>query len=78
MPGLMSPVRHNGYWLVDGAVVNPVPVSLTGQWGPDIVIAVDLQHDAHLMRTRFILPETPRPEAEEKEGPHGILVCARD
>ncbi|MBL3035104.1 patatin-like phospholipase RssA, partial [Klebsiella pneumoniae] len=22
MPGLMSPVRHNGYWLVDGAVVN--------------------------------------------------------
>ncbi|SQB40023.1 patatin-like phospholipase [Citrobacter koseri] len=27
MPGLMSPVAHNGYWLVDGAVVNPVPVS---------------------------------------------------
>ncbi|PMC17027.1 patatin family protein, partial [Klebsiella aerogenes] len=24
MPGLMSPVMHNGYWLVDGAVVNPV------------------------------------------------------
>jgi NTE family protein len=23
MPGLMSPVMHNGYWLVDGAVVNP-------------------------------------------------------
>ncbi len=21
----MSPVEHNGYWLVDGAVVNPVP-----------------------------------------------------
>lgn len=27
MPGLMAPVMHNGYWLVDGAVVNPVPVS---------------------------------------------------
>ena len=28
MPGLMAPVPHNGYWLVDGGVVNPVPVSL--------------------------------------------------
>lgn len=46
----MSPVAHNGYWLVDGAVVNPVPVSLTRALGADIVIAVDLQHDAHLMQ----------------------------
>ncbi|WP_436874339.1 patatin-like phospholipase RssA [Kosakonia sacchari] len=50
MPGLMSPVPHNGYWLVDGAVVNPVPVSLTRALGADVVIAVDLQHDAHLMQ----------------------------
>lgn len=50
MPGLMAPVAHNGYWLVDGAVVNPVPVSLTRAMGADIVIAVDLQHDAHLMQ----------------------------
>lgn len=49
-PGLMAPVAHNGYWLVDGAVVNPVPVSLTRAMGADIVIAVDLQHDAHLMQ----------------------------
>ena len=50
IPGLMSPVAHNGYRLVDGAVVNPVPVSLTRALGADIVIAVDLQHDAHLMQ----------------------------
>jgi Predicted esterase of the alpha-beta hydrolase superfamily len=50
IPGLMSPVLHNGYWLVDGAVVNPIPVSLTRALGADIVIAVDLQHDAHLMQ----------------------------
>ena len=50
MPGLMAPVPHNGYWLVDGGVVNPVPVSLTRAMGADIVIAVDLQHDAHLMQ----------------------------
>ncbi|NIF57730.1 patatin-like phospholipase RssA [Enterobacter sp. Ap-916] len=50
MPGLLSPVAHNGYWLVDGAIVNPVPISLTRALGADIVIAVDLQHDAHLMQ----------------------------
>ncbi|KGD81212.1 patatin-like phospholipase RssA [Pantoea stewartii subsp. indologenes] len=49
MPGLLPPVGYNGYWLVDGAVVNPVPISLTRALGADIVIAVDLQHDAHLM-----------------------------
>lgn len=48
--GLMAPVAHNGYWLVDGAVVNPIPISLTRALGADIVIAVDLQHDAHLMQ----------------------------
>lgn len=50
IPGLMAPVAHNGYWLVDGAVVNPIPISLTRALGADIVIAVDLQHDAHLMQ----------------------------
>ncbi|WP_027712136.1 patatin-like phospholipase RssA [Dickeya chrysanthemi] len=48
MPGLLAPVQLNGYWLVDGAVVNPVPVSLTRAMGADVVIAVDLQHDASL------------------------------
>ena len=77
MPGLMSPVRHNGYWLVDGAVVNPVPVSLTRAMGADIVIAVDLQHDAHLMQQDLFSLETPRQEAEEKEGPWHTRLRAR-
>ncbi len=61
MPGLLAPVAWNGYWLVDGAVVNPVPVSLTRALGADIVIAVDLQHDAHLMQQN-LLSVTPQPE----------------
>ena len=76
MPGLMSPVRHNGYWLVDGAVVNPVPVSLTRAMGADIVIAVDLQHDAHLMQQDLFSLETPRRKRKRRRG-HGILVRAR-
>ena len=65
MPGLMAPVAHNGYWLVDGAVVNPVPISLTRALGADIVIAVDLQHDAHLMQ-QDLLSVTPQSEDEER------------
>ncbi|VEA73983.1 NTE family protein rssA [Serratia rubidaea] len=52
----------DGYWLVDGAVVNPVPISLTRALGADIVIAVDLQHDAHLMQQDLF---SVRSEAEE-------------
>lgn len=64
MPGLMAPVAHNGYWLVDGAVVNPVPVSLTRALGADIVIAVDLQHDAHLMQQDLVPVDIASEESE--------------
>lgn len=45
MPGLFSPVRRNGTFLVDGALVNPVPVSLARAMGGEVVIAVDLGSD---------------------------------
>ncbi|UCE86324.1 MAG: patatin-like phospholipase family protein [Deltaproteobacteria bacterium] len=42
LPGLITPVRLDGRWLVDGGLVNPVPVSLCRALGADSVIAVDL------------------------------------
>ncbi|MCE9684943.1 patatin-like phospholipase RssA [Shewanella sp. AS16] len=42
MPGILSPVTLGGRWLVDGAVVNPIPVSVCRAMEVDIVIAVDL------------------------------------
>jgi NTE family protein len=45
LPGLFSPIRKGGRWLVDGGLVNPVPVSLCRAMGADIVIAVDLNAD---------------------------------
>lgn len=44
-PGLLTPVVREGMLLVDGAVVNPVPVSLCRAMGADIVFAVDLGSD---------------------------------
>jgi NTE family protein len=42
LPGLFTPTWHEGRWLIDGGVVNPVPVSLCRALGADVVIAVDL------------------------------------
>jgi NTE family protein len=45
LPGLFTPMRRDGSWLVDGGLVNPVPVSLCRAMGADVVIAVDLNSD---------------------------------
>jgi NTE family protein len=45
MPGLLTPVLRDGIALVDGGLVNPVPVSLARALGADKVIAVDLSSD---------------------------------
>lgn len=45
VPGLFQPVLHEDRYLVDGSVVNPIPVSLCRAMGADIVLAVDLGSD---------------------------------
>jgi len=45
IPGLFPPVRHDGHWLIDGALVNPIPVSVCRALGAHITIAVNLNAD---------------------------------
>ncbi len=45
LPGLFPAIRHNNRWLVDGGLVNPVPVSVCRALGADVVIAVNLNAD---------------------------------
>lgn len=45
LPGLFTPVVLQHRLLVDGGLVNPVPVSLCRAMGADVVIAVDLGSD---------------------------------
>lgn len=45
VPGLFQPVLYEDRVLVDGSVVNPIPVSLCRAMGADIVVAVDLGSD---------------------------------
>ena len=42
IPGFLAPYRHQDILLVDGGLLNPVPVNLARSLGADIVIAVDL------------------------------------
>jgi len=43
VPGVFSPVFLNGHWLVDGGVLNNVPVGQARLFNPDVVIGVDVQ-----------------------------------
>ena len=46
LPGIFPPRAVNGRWLIDGALVNPLPVSACRALGARIVIAIGLHADA--------------------------------
>ena len=53
LPGLFSPVKMEDRWMLDGGLVNPVPVSPCRALGADVVIAVNLNAQlvgAHMPR----------------------------
>jgi len=45
LPGIFEPVRWGGRWLMDGALVNPVPVNIARALGAEKVIAVNISAD---------------------------------
>jgi NTE family protein len=42
LPGIFEPVRIGNRWLFDGALVNPIPVSVCRAFGARVVVAVNL------------------------------------
>lgn len=44
IPGIFTPVSRDGMTLVDGGLVNPVPVDIARAMGAPFVVAVDLNH----------------------------------
>ena len=59
LPGLFQPVTGpDGRWLVDGALVNPVPVSACRAMGAQVTIAVNLNADivGRLSRPDAMIP----------------------
>ncbi len=64
LPGLFAPTLRKNRWLVDGGLVDPVPVGVARAMGADIVIAVDLNSGLVSRRSR-----ENRPDEAEKPGP---------
>jgi NTE family protein len=65
LPGIFSPVLVGDRWLVDGALVNPVPVSAARAFGAEIVIAANLSSDVFTHSTTIYAhgPSADVPEA---------------
>ncbi|HEY7383093.1 MAG TPA: patatin-like phospholipase family protein [Beijerinckiaceae bacterium] len=51
LPGVFDPVKLGGRWLMDGALVNPIPVTVARALGADLVICVNLNGDIRLRGT---------------------------
>ncbi|RMX03013.1 patatin [Corticibacter populi] len=64
VPGLFTPVRRGRRVLVDGGLVNPVPVSTVRAMGARLVVAVDLNHDIVQKRIARNLAPQAAPLAE--------------
>lgn len=63
LPGVFDPVKLGGRWLMDGALVNPVPVTACRALGADVVICVNLNSDL-AGRGTTIQNHAAEPEAE--------------
>lgn len=63
IPGIFTPVRHGSRLLVDGALINPLPVSVLRSMHVDRVIAVDVNLRAGLGEA------VPEPDATSPAAP---------
>jgi len=66
-PGIFAPARVKGRWLIDGGVVDPVPVGVARATEADVVIAVDLNSGIASRRMKY--PGTKEMETLERDDP---------
>jgi NTE family protein len=77
MPGMFTPCFREGRLLVDGGLINPVPVSLCRSLGANTVIAVNPNTDIRIqyeITREPILGGSPKKEPEEHEQEQGLRL----
>ena len=73
IPGILTPVPRNGAILVDGGLVDPVPVHVARRLGADFVIAVDLNCGVISHTARSRARDSGRLiAASKKKAPQGV------
>jgi NTE family protein len=75
LPGIFAPVLVGDRWLVDGALVNPVPVSAARAFGAEIVIAANLSSDVFNHSTT-IFTHGPSAEVQVAVVPEALIEPA--
>ncbi|OGT21365.1 MAG: hypothetical protein A2V90_01450 [Gammaproteobacteria bacterium RBG_16_57_12] len=71
LPGIFTPVQVDGQWLVDGGLVNPVPISLCRAMGANFVIAVNVNEG---MLGRHFRQNVKYQEQWDKNGVEATLL----
>lgn len=69
LPGVFDPIKLGGRWLMDGALVNPIPITAARALGADLVICVNLNGD---IRVRGTVIQS-NPADPELEGVEAVL-----
>jgi NTE family protein len=67
LPGVFDPVMIGGRWLMDGALVNPIPITAARALGADIVICVNLNGEVRVRGTVIQSYDTETSDEQEIE-----------
>jgi len=70
IPSVFTPVKYHGRTLVDGGVLNPVPIAPTMRDITDLTIAISLSGKEVSQRELFT--QHPEPQKPEKQSQRGI------
>ncbi|AWM87182.1 patatin-like phospholipase family protein [Microvirga sp. 17 mud 1-3] len=76
LPGVFDPILIGGRWLMDGALVNPIPITAARALGADLVICVNLNGEIRIRGTVIQSYETEN-ESDEREIEEAIVEPRR-
>ena len=76
LPGVFDPVMVGGRWLMDGALVNPIPITAARALGADVVICVNLNGEIRVRGT-VIQSYDSDEKSDEKEIEEAIEAAPR-
>lgn len=74
VPGFLTPVEYQGRLLIDGGIVDPVPVTAARDLGADVIIAVDLNHYVRRRGNSFHVKDDRGIKRNQKKHPLWVLL----
>lgn len=79
LPGIFEPVNIGGRWLFDGALVNPIPVSVCRAMGAEVVIAANLNPELRrpIIGDHALSPEAREEAMQQSDEPAGVQYLVK-